>query len=371
MAIYKRVGKRKTSYDVCYYDPEGKQKWKSFDKRKDAKDYEAKVRTAKRENRYHDLFDEKKETKITFQELAAKYEEIHQGQKCYKGFKDYMVRDLRAKFGDRKLSQISYLDLEDWRKKRMETPTKAGKPRAAGSVNGELAVFSHMMSKAVEWGMLETSPFKKGKRLMLKCDNRRDRYLSELEIEALLMECPRHLRCIVQVAYLTGMRREELLSLKWDQVRGGFIHLDGSITKSGKARKIPIGDRLDRVFKEVRRENQLKSEFVFCDPQGRRFKEVKRSFQGACRRAGIENFRFHDLRHTFASHLVMKGASLKAVQELLGHADLSMTMRYSHLSQEHLKDSVNLLNDLPDISKTLENPIPNKKADSLTSANLL
>ena len=63
------------------------------------------------------------------------------------------------------------------------------------------------------------------------------------------------------------------------------------------------------------------------------------------RRAGLENFRFHDLRHTFASHLVMNGVGLKAVQELLGHADIKMTMRYAHLSQAHLRDAVAVLNN--------------------------
>jgi site-specific recombinase XerD len=121
------------------------------------------------------------------------------------------------------------------------------------------------------------------------------------------------------------------------------------------------------VFQEVRREKQLKSAYVFCDSQGRRFYEVKRSFVTACRKASIEGFRFHDLRHTFASQLVMRGASLKAV-ELLGHSDLKMTMRYAHLSHEHLRDSVNLLssltgkemvNFLPEAQKAANFPSPN------------
>src|SRR4030042_3734162 len=199
--------------------------------------------------------------------------------------------------------------------------------------------------------MLENNPFNKGSRLMLKENNHRLRFLTDSEIEALLKACEDlkthtpHLRPIVETALLTGMRRGEMLSLIWEQIRNGFIYL--TETKSGKARQIPINDRLAEVLKEVRRGNQLKSSYVFCDSQGQRFLEVKRSFASACRKAGIEAFRFHDLRHTFASQLVMRGASLKAVQELLGHASLAMTMRYAHLSHEHLKDSVNLLNDMP------------------------
>lgn len=151
----------------------------------------------------------------------------------------------------------------------------------------------------------------------------------------------------METALNTGMRRGELLSLKWEQIRNGFIYL--TETKSNKARQIPVNDRLAEVFREVRRGNQLKSPYVFCDSKGRRFYEVKRSFASACRRAGIEAFRFHDLRHTFASHLVMKGVSLKAVQELLGHSDLTMTMRYAHLSKGHLQEAVVALNGLGNV----------------------
>ena len=161
-----------------------------------------------------------------------------------------------------------------------------------------------------------------------------------------------------------------MLSLKWEQIRNGFIYL--TETKSGKARQIPINDRLAGVLKGVRRGNQLKSPYVFCDSQGRRFNDVKRSFASACRRAGIEAFRFHDLRHTFASHLVMKGIGLKAVQELLGHADLTMTMRYAHLSQGHLQAAVSALNDLGKVdTKLTPNAQKAKGADTRNVANPL
>ncbi len=173
----------------------------------------------------------------------------------------------------------------------------------------------------------------------------------------------------MELALLTGMRRGELLGLKWEQIRNGFIFL--TETKSGKDRQIPINDRLAEVLREMRRGNQLKSPYLFCDSEGRRFLEVKRSFASPCRRSGIEDFRFHDLRHTFASRLVMKGASLKAVQELLGPADMKMTRRYAHLSHEHLRDSGNLLNDLPSGKQMVNIATQLKRANNLPIANPL
>jgi integrase len=373
--IRKRTNRKGTVWQIDYYDPQGKRVMKCFPLKKDAEAYLGKVQAAKREGRYHDVFDVKKEIQVTFNDLAARYVENYQGQKCFSRLKYYLVDEYRAVFGDRRLSEIGYLDLETYRNRRKATLTRAGKPRKDATVNRELSTLRHMLNKAVEWGMLKTSPFAKGSRLMLKENNQRLRFLTESEIEALLKACEDlktytpHLRPIVETALLTGMRRGELLSLKWEQIRNGFIYL--TETKSGKARQIPINDRLAEVFKEVRRGNQLKSPYVFCDSQGRRFLEVKRSFASACKKAGIEAFRFHDLRHTFASQLVMRGAGLKAVQELLGHASLAMTMRYAHLSHEHLKDSVNLLNNIPGGKEMVNIGLKDKKASNPSIANLL
>ena len=145
---------------------------------------------------------------------------------------------------------------------------------------------------------------------------------------------------------MTGMRRRELLGLQWEQSRNGFIY--HTETKSGQARQIPINDRLQGVFRELRQKaiqellppqtHEIKSEYGFCDSQRRRFSGVKRSVISACKRAETEACRFHDLGQTFAVRLVMRGDSLKAVQELLGHASLAMTMRYARLFHEHLRD---------------------------------
>jgi integrase len=367
-AIRKRTNKKGIVWQIDYYDPEGKRVMKCFPLKKDAEAYLGKVQASKREGRYHDVFDMKKETQITFNTLADTYVKNFDTQKSFKGFKSHVIEKLRKSFGNWRLSEIAYKDLETFRNHRKSALTKAKKIRADASVNRDMAIFGHMLNKAVEWEMLETSPLK-GKRLMFKENNQRLRFLNEAEIEALLRACSPHLRPIVETALLTGMRRGELLSLKWEQIRNGFIYL--TETKSGKARQIPINDRLTEMFREVRRGNQLKSAYVFCDSQGRRFLEVKRSFTSACRRAGIEDFRFHDLRHTFASHFLMRGGSLKALQEILGHADIKMTMRYAHLSNAHLKESISLLNSLTTGKEMVNIPHQNKKADSLTSVNLL
>jgi len=108
-----------------------------------------------------------------------------------------VVRELRDSFGNCRLSEITYLDLETFRNRRKAALTKAGKTRTDASVNRDIAILGHILSKAVEWGSLETFPFKKGKTLMLKENNQRLRFLTEAEIEALLKACTPHLQPIV------------------------------------------------------------------------------------------------------------------------------------------------------------------------------
>jgi integrase len=352
MKFWKVTGKTgKISWQIFHRTPEGKGVGKRFRTKKEADDYLAKVAVAKRENRYHDVFEVKKETRTTFNQLADRYAENFKNQKCFRS-KDQAIRVLRAEFGDKRLGQLTYMEIETWRNRRKATPTnRPERVRADGSVNFDLAVLRHMLNKAVQWGFLETSPFQKGEQLSYKLNNARTRFLTEIEIEALLGECPTHLKPIVETAILSGMRLEELLSLKWEQIRNKQIYL--TETKYSKPRQIPINGRLAEVFREVRHGNQLKSPYVFCNSRGRRYKEIRKPFHGACRRAGIEDFKFHDLRHTFASHLIMQGAGLAAVGKLLGHADIKMTMRYSHLSQAHLQETVFLLDNLTGAKKSL------------------
>jgi integrase len=337
-------------YKADWLTPEGERKRRYFERKKDADDHVAQVKVTKKEKRYHDVFDVKKEYLTTFNELAAEYEKNFGAQKAFKTSKKYLLKIVKTHFGDKRLSEITYKDLETYRNKRKATPAQGGSPRTDASVNREMALIGHMLNKAVEWEMLGASPFKKGKRLMFKENNQRQRYLTDGEIESLLVACEDlktyspHLKPLVQLALSTGMRRGELLSLKWEQIRHGLIYLRE--TKANKGRQIPLNADAEAILAGLRRKKHLTTDFVFSDSKGRRFYDVKRSFTSACRRAALEDTHFHDLRHTFASHLVMNGVSLKAVQELLGHADLKMTMRYAHLSKGHLQEAVAAVNGL-------------------------
>jgi len=171
------------------------------------------------------------------------------------------------------------------------------------------------------------------------------RYLTLEEINKLLDLCPlppHPLRAIITVALTTGMRKSEILGLKWDYIKPDNRFIILPVSKNNTVRVIPMNDTLLRSLAELPRE----SEFVFWNSRGKHLEDVKRSFGTACRRAGIENFRFHDLRHTYASHLAMRGVHMRALQELLGHKDIKMTQRYSHLSPDQLQGAVRLLDDI-------------------------
>lgn len=352
--IRKRIKKNnKVSWQIDYYDPQGKRVMKCFDKKADAEAYLGKVNSTKKEGRYDEVFNFKKEINITFAQLAEKYADNYQTQRSWV-VKKYLLGKLIDHFGDKQLSKITFFDLETYRNKLQATPVigkRTSRIRSGAAVNHEMSLLRHIFSKAKQWEMIEVSPFEKGPRLKVKENSGRLRFLSQDEIERLLSECPPHIEPIVETAIHTGMRRGELLGLKWEQIKHGQIYITES--KTDKPRQIPINERLAAILKEQRRKNQMKWAYVFCGPDGKRFTDIKKSFNSARRRAGLEDFRFHDLRHTFASHLVMAGVSLKAVQELLGHTTLTMTLRYSHLAQDHLKTAVESLNSLASGKQTV------------------
>ena len=176
---------------------------------------------------------------------------------------------------------------------------------------------------------------------MLKEPPGRVRFLSGGEVDELLNACPHYLKSIVIIALNTGMRRSEILTLKWSDIDFKRKTITLMKTKNNEIREIPINNVL---YKELRKiPLHIRSNYVFCNRRGEPFQKVQKGFQSALKRAGIEDFRFHDLRHTFASYLVMSGVYIRTVQQYLGHKKIEMTMRYSHLSPSHLEQGVNRL----------------------------
>jgi len=260
--------------------------------------------------------------------------------------RDILDRVFIPRFGDGPLKDIRSQDIQIF---IAERATQVG----PSTINRELSRLRHIFNKAIEWGCLRSHPMKDIKEL--REPPGRVRYLSAEERRALLAACePQilkanpmnagrilsplielYLSSVVLSALHTGMRRSEILSLKWTDVdlRARMIRLRD--TKTGDARGIPINDNLYRVFATL--SNGSDSPFIFpnISPD-----QLTMAFRRACGRAGIVDFTFHDLRHDFASQLAMRGTGLRAIQTLLGHRDIRMTIRYSHLSDESLRTAV-------------------------------
>ena len=325
--IRKREGKKGVSWQIDYFDPTGKRVRQSFKKKKDAEAELGKRVSLKAENRYLDV---KKDYKTTLYELTEKYTVNYQTQVSFQNAKKAYLENFNEYFGkDTLLANIRYVNLETYRNHLRQKPITVKKGdreiikrlRTDAAVNREMSCLHHIFTKAVEWEMMEQSPFDRGKPLRLKENNKRLRFLTEDEIPALLDACAEYLRWIVDCAIMTGMRRGEILNLKWNQVRNGFIYLEK--TKTNNPRQIPVSDDLEALFRKIRANRHLTSEYVFAY-QGKPFSDVSHAFKGALRRVGIQDFKFHDLRHTFASQLLLHGGSLKDVQELLGHKNMTM-----------------------------------------------
>lgn len=165
-----------------------------------------------------------------------------------------------------------------------------------------------------------------------------------------------YLRSILIVALNTGMRYSEILNLSWSQINFAEMQLTVLKTKSGKPRAIPLNAILQAEFLALR--NRVgRSPFVFPKPKtGTSVTTVKTAFRTACSRARVLGLRFHDLRHTFASRLIEKGADIEIVRSLLGHSSIEMTQRYVHSADERRRFAVEkLASDTPPEAKTEEN----------------
>ena len=206
----------------------------------------------------------------------------------------------------------------------------------------------HCLRLARRWGYAATIP----EIVLPRRPEGRLRYLEESEIGKLLAACResrnRDLASVVTPALHTRMRKSEILGLEWERVDVSTARITLPRTESGKPRGVPIGRAVYEAPIALEPDPARRRGRLFPSGNDRRGSQIRTAFDAALTRAGIGGFRFHDLRHTAASHLVMRGASLQDVKEVLGHSDLRMTLRYAHLSPAHLRGAVDRLDGLTD-----------------------
>ena len=283
---------------------------------------------------------------------------------------------MRATFSallDKKLHDINGWHVEKWRRELL----KAGRTR--GTANRYLAYLRGLFSRAVEWDFLSVHPLTKVKqhredasrvryltedeedRLMEALDAREERIRTERDRanawrrERNYEEMPDlrqvayadHLKPLVLLSIYTGFRRGELFGLRWNDVQldasPPTITVTAAVAKGGRARHVPLNEITLGVLQAWRDQGDGEG-LVFKSPvTGKQFDNCRKAWLELLVEARITDFRWHDMRHHFASRLVMAGVDLNTVRELLGHSDLKMTLRYAHLAPEHKAEAVRRL----------------------------
>jgi integrase len=272
---------------------------------------------------------------ITINELSKEYLTYSKANKTADSYRrdQTSIDNLLNAFQGRLISKISAHDLELYKNMRRSQVEPA-------TVNRELSCIKHMFRKAVDWEYLKDNPLKCVRRF--KEPPGRVRYLTMDEIDKLLKACAKHLKPIVIFALNTGMRKGEILRLRWSDIDMINRMIKITVSKNNELRYMPINDTLYSLLKKL--QNGRKNDGnVFVWKNGKPILRINNGFYNAMERAGITDFRFHDLRHTFASHLAMNGVDIRVIQQLLGHKTISMTMRYSHLSNKNLRQAVDRL----------------------------
>ncbi|NQD74173.1 tyrosine-type recombinase/integrase [Pseudomonas sp. CM27] len=271
-----------------------------------------------------------------------------------------------------RIDAITGRDLEQIRTAWLQSGNKPA------TVNRKMGSISGVFSRAVEWEIITTHPMAKLKQLKVDSkgvvrylsadenqqlrkalDDRQDEARADRE-SANTWRTARgrkllpslagrvftdHLKPMVLVALNTGIRRGELFNLEWPRVNFATktLTIIGDTAKTNETRHIPLNKEALETLQVWQRERRKKSGFVFPSSDGGRLEDVKSAWLGLLERAGITGFRWHDMRHDFASRLVMAGVPLNTVRDLLGHSDIKMTLRYAHLAPDSKAAAVELI----------------------------
>lgn len=244
------------------------------------------------------------------------------------------VKVILKQFGNWQLNEITPMLIERFKRERVATPVRGGRPRSAATVNRELQCLSKIFSTARDNGLVSENPCRRVK--LLREDNKRTRYLTESEEEALMAVLTgkhAYLRPIVVIALQTAMRQGQIVNLRWQQADFQRDCIYVTNTKSGKDRVVPMNE-ISRQELLALRDNGLERVFDNTLPQ------VKKSFRLATAKAKIEDFRFHDLRHTAATRMADAGVDAFTIAAILGHASLQMASRYTHATDEGKRKAI-------------------------------
>lgn len=214
--------------------------------------------------------------------------------------------------------------------------------RSKTTVNRYLEILSKMFNLAVDNEWLDKNPIKKDMRFPIK--NYTVRYLKADEEERLFANCPTYFKPILITALQTGLRKSNIRELRWSNINMDFRLIEITENKGNKHIKLYMNDILFDMFKNLPKEDE---EFVFINPQTKKiYSDVgfKRVWYQIKKDAGIENLRFHDLRHTVGTRLAQANVPIPIIKEILAHSEVKTTMRYVHTAREEMQKAMNVLN---------------------------
>lgn len=317
--------------------------------RKTAEAVLAKQKTAIIEGKYFDKADDY--TWDTAVDKFRKWYEVHTAPKTQAMYAN-SLKMLEPHFGEYYLSQITYEMVDDFKALRLMTVTNS-------TVNRDIATLKRLYSLMCdEWHLIRHNPMTAVKKL--KENPSRVRFLTEREIARLIAACDKKagrrstwLKLAVLIALNTGMRKETITSLMWSEIdfAGGFIRAE---TKGGKKTNVPLGGELLaelEALRKERRSGKVLSTYLFpshTDPRKPIRSDIHGSFDNACETAGIKDFRFHDLRHTFAKNFYQRTHDWKALTTILNHSDVSITMKiYINFDEGDLSAAMRVFNGTP------------------------
>jgi len=273
----------------------------------------------------------------TFLSFASDYTDWHRVEfpDSHSRIEKIISMHLIPEFGGDQIAKIDPMKVELWKQKRRNAIDFKGKHPKIETINKELTTLKAVVNKAVEWDIIGKNPLHSVKPIK-GSDSKPHNYYTVDQLNLIYEHDPRNAP-IWRLLANTGMRRKEAMNLKWDCVLGKHIRIisvEGARTKSQGWRDVPISPGCRKALSELEG-----GEFVL--PRKHKY-SWSRAFKKNTTDLGLSGS-LHDLRHTFISHLVMQGVSLRTVQVLAGHSKMTVTEGYAHLSPDHMVDAVSEL----------------------------